>query len=361
MKLKQVINIRFLVFLMFSVFVHSSISAQLYSLTGTEFFVYFDSDSYTLSSKQEQKLKEKLFAIGPSQIKEIYIEGHTDSFASDEYNLQLAANRANSATQYLLEIGVPQRFIKTESFGESQLISELHKDNRRARLYIVYETDNRSSLDPPKFIVITTINKKTKKPMAATLGFDFIDKEMRFSSTDASGKSPAFPLLSDKLEVVASADRFLSAYFNLPEGIIDQPVDTLFYTIELSPVTITGKFTFNSIFFFTDSDEIKPESTPELHKLLAVLQRNQSAHIEIQGHMNFPIDRHNNSIQRKWNMELSYKRAKAINDYLVKSGVKQHRLTYKGMSNFRMKFPLPGNKQEEDQNKRVEVYTLKEI
>ena len=248
-----------------------------------------------------------------------------------------------------------------ESFGESQLISELHKDNRRARLYIVYETDIRSSLDPPKFIVIKTIDKKTKKPIASSLGFDYTDKEMRFSATDATGVSPAFPLLSDKLVIVASADRFLSAYFTLPGGIIDEPVDTLFYTLELSKVAVTGKFTFNSIFFFTDSDKIKPESTPELHKLLAVLQRNQSSYIEIQGHMNFPINRRNNSIQRKWNMELSYKRAKAINDYLVKSGVNQQRLTYKGMSNFRMKFPLPGSKQEEDQNKRVEVYTLKEI
>ena len=77
-----------MVFLISSVFFISNTSAQLYSLTGTEFFVYFDSDSYALSIKQQQKLKEKLFAIGPSRIKEIYIEGHTDSFACDEYNLK---------------------------------------------------------------------------------------------------------------------------------------------------------------------------------------------------------------------------------------------------------------------------------
>jgi len=60
-------------------------------------------------------------------------------------------------------------------------------------------------------------------------------------------------------------------------------------------------------------------------------------------------------------MELSYKRAKAINDYLVISGIDQKRLTYKGLGNSRMKFKLPKNKEEEDQNKRVEIYTLKEI
>ena len=60
-------------------------------------------------------------------------------------------------------------------------------------------------------------------------------------------------------------------------------------------------------------------------------------------------------------MELSFKRAKAINDYLVKSGIKQSRLTYVGKSNTRMKFKLPMNRAQEDQNKRVEIYTLKRI
>jgi outer membrane protein OmpA-like peptidoglycan-associated protein len=60
-------------------------------------------------------------------------------------------------------------------------------------------------------------------------------------------------------------------------------------------------------------------------------------------------------------MELSFRRAKAINDYLLVSGIDQKRLTYKGMSNTRMKFKLPMSRAEEDQNKRVEVYTLKAI
>ena len=77
--------------------------------------------------------------------------------------------------------------------------------------------------------------------------------------------------------------------------------------------------------------------------------------------MNYPLDRPMNAIQSQYNKELSYKRAKAINDYLVKSAVDQKRLTYVGMSNSRMKFKFPASKAQEDQNKRVEIYTLKEI
>jgi outer membrane protein OmpA-like peptidoglycan-associated protein len=161
------------------------------------------------------------------------------------------------------------------------------------------------------------------------------------------------------LQLIASADFYLSSYIKLTQRDIDKPTDTLFYTLELTPVKVVGVFTFNSIFFETDSDVIRPESAPDLARLLALLQRNTGAFIEIQGHMNYPYDRPMNSIQDRYNKELSYKRAKAVNDYLVTAGIEQERLTYKGMSNSRMKFPYPSSRAQEDQNKRVEIYTLK--
>jgi len=342
-------------------FYPSSVIAQLYSLTSVEFFIYFDSDSYKISEEQEKLLNGKILEIGGTNIKEIYVEGHTDSFASEEYNVVLAQNRAISTLSALEQIGVPSKFIKMESFGESQLISDDQKSNRRAKVFFIYETDNKTSLNPPKFIVIKTIDKKTKKAINASLGFDYKDQEMRFSKSGKGGVSSAFNMLSEDLIVSAEAPNYLTSYLTVPLSDIEKPVDTLVYTIELEKVQITGKFTFQNIYFFTDSDEIRPESTPELHKLLAVLQREKAAYIEIQGHMNYPIDRPMNSIQNRYNLELSFKRAKAINDYLVLSGIKQERLTYKGMSNTRMKFKLPASRQEEDQNKRVEIYTLKKI
>ena len=339
----------------------SSAFAQMYSLTSVEFFIYFDSDRYTVSDEQQKLLNGKILEIGGTNIKEIYIEGHTDSFATEEYNAVLAQNRALSTVSALEQMGVPSRFIKMESFGESQLISEDQKSNRRAKVFFVYETDNKTSLNPPKFIVIKTIDKRTKKAINATLGFDYKDQEMRFSRSGKSGVSSAFNMLSEELIVSAEAPNYLSSYIAVPPSDIEKPVDTLVYTLELEKVEITGKFTFQNIYFFTDSDEIRPESTPDLHKLLAVLQRQKEAYIEIQGHMNYPMDRPMNSIQNRYNLELSFKRAKAINDYLVVSGVKQERLTYKGMANTRMKFKLPASRQEEDQNKRVEIYTLKKI
>lgn len=341
--------------------VNTHIYAQLYSLTSTDFFIYFDSDSYTVSAKQQQLLMDKIVGMGATNIKEIYVEGHTDTFASDAYNEMLARNRALATVDILERIGVPARFIKMESFGESDLASELHHKNRRAKVFFVYETDHKSELSPPKWVVIKTIDKKTKKAVKASIGFEYEGQDIKFSSTGNSGVSSAFNLLTDIVTISASAPHYLSAYFTVPSLDIDRPIDTLVYTIELIRVKITGKFTFQNIYFFTDSDEIRPESQPELNKLLAILKRHSGTYLEIQGHMNFPVDRPTNSVQRQWNMELSYKRAKAINNYLVTSGIDQKQLTYVGMSNFRMKHKLPTNKEQEDQNKRVEIYTLKEL
>lgn len=349
------------VFLFYLLIIFHAASAQMYALTSEEFYIYFDSDSYEINAHQQEQLTSRILKIGGTNIKEIYVEGHTDSFATNEYNAILANKRALQAASILEKIGVPSRFIKMESFGESQIISEKHEANRRAKILFVYETDIKSSLNPPKWIVIETIDKKTRKPINASLGFDYRDKEMKFSSTGKSGRSAAYSMLGEELEVMASAPNYLSVYFTVPQEDIDRPMDTLVYILELPKVIVTGKFTFQNIYFFTDSDEMRPESTPELHKLLAVLQRDKKAYIEIQGHMNYPLSRPMNSVQNRYNMELSFKRAKAINDYLVVSGVSQERLTYKGMSNTRMKFNYPASKQQEDQNKRVEIYTLKQI
>jgi outer membrane protein OmpA-like peptidoglycan-associated protein len=334
-------------------------SAQLYALTSSDFYIFFDSDSYEVSPEQQKRLTDKILQIGGTNIKEIYVEGHTDTFATAQYNQVLSANRAQATAMVLEHIGVPQRFIKMESFGESQIISPDQKENRRAKVYFVYETDHRSTLNPPKFIVIKTIDKKTKKPINASIGFSYTGQDMRFSTTGTSGISATFAMLGTELQISATAVNYLSAYYTVPLADVDKPKDTLVYTLELVKVKITGSFTFNNIYFFTDSDEIRPESSPELLKVLAILQHNTDAFIEIQGHMNYPLDRPMNSIQSQYNKELSFKRAKAINDYLVKNGIEQQRLTYVGMSNTRMKFKFPSNTAQEDQNKRVEVYTLK--
>ncbi len=121
------------------------------------------------------------------------------------------------------------------------------------------------------------------------------------------------------------------------------------------------KLTFDKIYFYTDEARFKPESRGDLNKLLRLMKSEQDLHIEIQGHMNYPKNRPLSQSQKKYNYDLSHRRAKAVYEFLIANGIAQERLTYKGLSNYKMVYPYPKNKEEGDLNKRVEVWKLQVI
>jgi outer membrane protein OmpA-like peptidoglycan-associated protein/tetratricopeptide (TPR) repeat protein len=89
---------------------------------------------------------------------EVWVESHTDSKGSDEYNLKLSKERAKSAFNYLVSKGIDPTKIEYSGFGETQLLNqcgngvecteEEHAINRRSIIKIVrhgkYKT-NRTS------------------------------------------------------------------------------------------------------------------------------------------------------------------------------------------------------------------------
>ena len=137
--------------------------------------------------------------------------------------------------------------------------------------------------------------------------------------------------------------------------------DTIFIEVKLKPIEVVEKIVFDHIFFYSDSDSLKPESRPELQKLTALLRNDKELYVEIQGHMNCPLSRPMNVYQKRYNHELSHKRARAIYKYLINNGIPASQLTFKGMSNTNMIYPEPKNEQEADKNKRVEVWKLRVV
>ena len=95
--------------------------AHLYSLTSTDFYIYFDSDSYVVSSSQHDLLINKILQIGGTNIKEIYVEGHTDTFSTAQYNQVLASKRAQATVQALVQMVVEIFEVEQEQVGASSL------------------------------------------------------------------------------------------------------------------------------------------------------------------------------------------------------------------------------------------------
>lgn len=73
----------------------------------------------------------------------IEVVGHTDTRASEDYNLKLSENRAKSAINYLTKKGVPESRLKIVYKGESQVLipnattEEQHQQNRRVEFHII--------------------------------------------------------------------------------------------------------------------------------------------------------------------------------------------------------------------------------
>jgi outer membrane protein OmpA-like peptidoglycan-associated protein len=334
--------------------------AQLYKSTTSSFTVHFDSDVSELSEYTKSKIRDILITIGPSQIRGIEVVGHTDTFADADYNLELSAKRSLSVLNYLQGLGYPARLMKQGSKGETEVVAlNTHQKNRRVEIKVSYETTQKSASIVQGFLKVKLIDARTKKPLKGMVLLSSEDKGVEMSYTNSTGWSKGLPV-PESAKLSGFATGYLSTYVNLTDEMLSGG-DTSTITLELEKVKVLEKLTYSNIYFFTDRDEIRPESSPDLYKLLALMQRNKSAIIEIQGHMNYPLDWPKSPEQAAYNLELSFKRAKAINDFLIKSGVDQNRLTYKGMSNFRMVHPYASDMYQQNQNKRVEVYLLKKV
>ena len=76
---------------------------------------FFATDKYTISSAGQQRLREFFSTTIASGY---IITGHTDSRASDAYNMRLSENRANSVARVGNSVGA--RILEIRGYGERQ-------------------------------------------------------------------------------------------------------------------------------------------------------------------------------------------------------------------------------------------------
>jgi peptidoglycan-associated lipoprotein len=101
--------------------------------------VYFEFDSFKLSSKSIQTLRSAVTAMKENSSIKITISGHADERGTREYNLALGQRRAESVRDYLAVNGVSKSRVLVKSYGEERLIAEgsdesNHSKNRRAEI-----------------------------------------------------------------------------------------------------------------------------------------------------------------------------------------------------------------------------------
>ncbi len=122
--------------------------------------VYYDLDKFMIRKDAMPALDKLVELMDKYSFLDLLVASHTDSRASDEYNITLSNNRAKAVTEYLGAKGINSDRVRLEWFGESQLINdcgngkpcneENHQLNRRSELVLEAFPDPTKQYDIPQ-------------------------------------------------------------------------------------------------------------------------------------------------------------------------------------------------------------------
>ncbi|MEM7175011.1 MAG: OmpA family protein [Chlamydiota bacterium] len=107
----------------------------------------FATDSHALRTEEHQIIAKIAHYMATHQELYVFVEGHCDERASEDYNLALGTRRANSVRAALVKLGVDPNRVFTVSFGkelplDSGHTTEAWAKNRRV-MFKLFENNQR--------------------------------------------------------------------------------------------------------------------------------------------------------------------------------------------------------------------------
>jgi outer membrane protein OmpA-like peptidoglycan-associated protein len=95
--------------------------------------ILFDFNKATLKRNVEFNLVKIATILNQFGEMNIFIEGHTDSIGTDEYNLGLSGRRANAVYEFLVSQDVAESRMSWEGYGESRPVADNSTEEGRQR------------------------------------------------------------------------------------------------------------------------------------------------------------------------------------------------------------------------------------
>tara|TARA_R110002072_G_scaffold135500_1_gene276952 strand:- start:184049 stop:186466 length:2418 start_codon:yes stop_codon:yes gene_type:complete len=157
--------------------------------------VYYDLDKFKIREDAKPVLDKMGEMMNKYPFLDLLVASHTDSRASDEYNIILSNNRAKAVTEYMAQHNISGDRIRLEWFGEQGLVNNCgngvpcpevdHQLNRRSELILEAFPDPSKQYEIPasfkdmNFCDPETLFEEIQKELASipTIYFDF-DKSM---------------------------------------------------------------------------------------------------------------------------------------------------------------------------------------
>lgn len=95
--------------------------------------VLFESGRAELTGPARETVSEIAQVIQRAPLRQLLVEGHTDSVGTIEYNYRLSDSRARKVARALEANGIPQRMISTNALGETTPIATNRSEQGRQR------------------------------------------------------------------------------------------------------------------------------------------------------------------------------------------------------------------------------------
>ena len=275
--------------------------------------IYFSFDSYKISEYSEKILKE--ICSNNSSTINYKIIGRTDKFGSFSYNDSLSLHRANSVFKYLVANGI-----------DTKKISEINGYGKRKPL--VNKTKINKTIDQTnRSVTIECIKKSVKESLSII---------------------PVSNITIDTIEnnkiVKSEIDR--------------NTMDINSFQSQINSGTLN--IILKNVNFVKGRHILLANSSHALNNVLAVMKKNESLMVEIQGHICCLDSTEVDALDLDtFERSLSTNRAKAVYDYLVANGIKASRMTFKGYGS-KKKLVFPELSEEDaEKNRRVELPIIK--
>ena len=95
--------------------------------------IYFDFDKSILSPSAQDNLLRKAEWLRENPDATVTNEGHCDERGTNEYNLALGDRRAESAKDFLSDLGIDPSRLSTISYGEERPVDPRHNEEAWAK------------------------------------------------------------------------------------------------------------------------------------------------------------------------------------------------------------------------------------
>lgn len=196
-------------------------------------------------------------------------------------------------------------------------------------------------------------NAKTKEPMSAEIEYENLSDGLNAGvavSNPSTGEYRIVLPYGKNYGFLGFAEKFIPVSDNLDLTSVAEykEIERDLYMV---PLEVGSTIRLNNIFFDFGKATLRPESYPELDRLVGYMTKNSKMQIELSGHTD-------NVGSDEANLKLSDDRAKAVTAYIVSKEIKAERIQTKGYGETK---PVGTNDTEEGRqlNRRVEFTILK--